>query len=322
MHPYTAPRTVTALAALRQYAQTHSERRALNWAIAQITNRTEQQGTSMSIGRNKVNTVPGAVTVQWANGKTQYRAATSNGRFGPLVGFHVEASKDPDFDALMRELSIPQIEIKHMRQGAQPVIAGHWFLGEELRFFPISSGPVAPTVAGSLAGPNARETAEAGIGLRWGDGERSRLAIRAYINLTGPDVLVQLSVRSRMTDELLKALVDHVRVCEAADQLIDRERHPEVVSLHEIALPLGPGEEREFGRGDTATVTPLKSMHPEGEIEAAYLRQVWRPDAVHAAALRAWDGVVAWARDFAQGRTDDQHGEPHREPEQPEEVPF
>ena len=40
MH-YTAPRTVTALAALRQYARTHSERRALSWAIAQTTNRNE-----------------------------------------------------------------------------------------------------------------------------------------------------------------------------------------------------------------------------------------------------------------------------------------
>jgi hypothetical protein len=274
----------------------------------------------MSIGRNKVNTIPAAATIQWANGKTQYRAATGNGRFGALVGFHVEAGKDADFDALMGELSTPRIEIKHMRQGAQPVIVPHWFLGEELRFFPISSGPVAPTVAGSLAGPNARETSEAGIGLRWGNGERSKLAIRGYIELTGPEALVQLSVRSRMTDELLKALVDHVRVCEAADQLIDRTRHPDVVSLHEIALPLGPGEEREFGRGDTATVTPLASQHSQ-EIDANYLRGVWRPDAVHTAALRAWDGVVAWARDYAAGRTEG--AEEHQgEPPAYEEVPF
>lgn len=320
MH-YTAPRTVTALAALRQYARTHSERRALSWAIAQTTNRNEQQGTPM-IPRNKVSTIANAVTVQWAAGKTQYRShGGGNGRFGALVGFHVEAGRDPDFDALMRELSIPQIEIKHQRQGAQPVIVPHWYFGEELHFFPVTSGPVAPTVAGSLAGGNALATTEAGIGLRWGQGERSKLAVRGYTDLLGPEVLVQLSVRSRMTDELLKALVDHVRVCEAADQLVDRARHPEVVSLHEVALPLGPGPEREFGRGDTATVTPLKSMHPQA-VDAAYLRQVWRPDAVHAAALRAWDGVVAWARDFTQGRTDDQHGEPQGEPEQPEEVPF
>lgn len=318
---YPAPRTTTALAALRRYAQTHSERRALNWAIAQTTNRTEQQGNAMSIGRNKVSTIAESVTVQWANGKTQYRAAVGNGRFGALVGFHIEAGKDADLDALMGELSTPQIEIRHMRQGGQPVIVGHWFLGEELRFFPVSSGPVAPTVAGSLAGSNAHETAEAGIGLRWGQGERSKLAVRGYLELTGPEVLVQISVKSRMTDELLRALVDHVRVCEAADQLIDRARHPEVVSLHEIALPLGPGEEREFGRGDTATVTPLRSMHPEGEIDAAYLRGVWRPDVIHAAALRAWDGVQAWARDYAAGRAEEHQGEPEQ-PEQHEEVPF
>lgn len=317
MH-YYAPRTVTALAALRQYARTHSERRALSWAIAQTTNRNEQQGTPM-IPRNKVSTIASAAIVQWANGKTQYRAATGNGRFGALVGFHIEAGRDPELDALMRELSIPQIEIKHQRQGAQPVIVSHWFLGEELRFFPVTSGPVAPTVAGSLAGGNARETIEAGIGLRWGQGERSKLAARGFSDLLGPDVLIQLSVRSRMTDELLKALVDHVRVCEAADKLIDRARHPEVVALHEVTLPLGPGEEREFGKGDTSTVTPLVSQHPE-EITAEYLRSIWRSDAIHAAAFRAWDGIQSWAREYAAGPGEGE--EPHREPEQPEEVPF
>ena len=30
----------------------------------------------------------------------------------------------------------------------------------------------------------------------------------------------------------------------------------------ELALPLGPGPEQEWGKGDTATVTPLISGHP------------------------------------------------------------
>lgn len=108
-----------------------------------------------------------------------------------------------------------------------------------------------------------------------------------------------------MTDELLKALVDHVRVCEAADGMVDRVRHPDLVSLHEIALPLVLGEETEWGKGDTATVVPFRSAHPR-DIDAEYLRSVWRPDAVHAAAGRVWSGIQDWAREYAAGQTGDE----------------
>jgi hypothetical protein len=253
----------------------------------------------MSIPRNQVRLTAEAVGLQWANGRTQARAA-GVGRFGAFVGFHIEAMRDPELDRLLDSLSLERLEIKHQRQGAQPVIVPHWGLGETVKFYPVTSGPVAPTVAGSLANGNARETAAAGIGLRWGQGERSKLAIRGYVDLLGPDTLVQLSVRSRMTDELLKALVDHVRVCEAADGLVDRARHPEPVTLHEIALPLGPGAEAEWGKGDTTTVTPLAGLHPS-VIDAAYLRTVWRPDGIHAAALSAWEGIQHWAKEYASG---------------------
>jgi hypothetical protein len=156
-------------------------------------------------------------------------------------------------------------------------------------------------VAGSLHGRNAALTAEAGIGMRWGASERSKMAVRGYLEVlarAGYLRLVQLSTRSRMTDRLLGALLDHGRVCEAADHLIDRTRHPEVVSFHEIALPLGPAEEQEWGKGDTATVVPFKSVHPDA-IDAEYLRAVWRPDNVHAAAQRDWEGIKLWAQEYA-----------------------
>jgi hypothetical protein len=254
----------------------------------------------MTIGRNKVRPVADAATLQYASGKTQARRPAGSGRFAPHVGFHVEAGRDGDLDEAMRSALIPLMEIKHQRPGGAEVVK-HWDLGESVTLYPVSSGPVAPTVAGSLAGGNARETAEAGIGLRWGMGERSKLAVRGYLRVlaeVGYLHLVQLSVRSRMTDELLKALVEHVRACEAADGLIDRTRHPEAVTLHELALPLGPGAETEWGKGDTATVTPLTSLHPEA-IDAEYLRTIWRPDSLHAAAFRAWEGVQHWAREYA-----------------------
>jgi hypothetical protein len=254
----------------------------------------------MTIGRNKVRPVIDAPTLQYASGKSVARRTLGSGRFAPYVGFHIEAGRDGELDAAMGEATVAQIEIKHQRPGGAEIVT-HWALHDSVGFYPVTSGPVAPTVAGSLAGANARETAEAGIGLRWGAGERSKLAVRGFLRplvQVGYLRLVQLSVRSRMTDVLLAALVDHGRVCEAGDTLIDRQRHPALVTFHEVALVLGPGEEQEWGKGDTATVVPFVSLHPAA-IDAEYLRGLWRPDAVHAAALREWDGIQHWAREYA-----------------------
>jgi hypothetical protein len=251
------------------------------------------------IGRNRIHAVQDAATLQYANGKSMARMTVGSGRFQPLVGFHLEVGKDDEIDAALAAADIPQIEIKHQRTGGAEIVR-HWYLGERVHLFVVTSGPIGATVAGSLQGRNAALTAEAGIGLRWGANERSKMAVRGYLDVLvrqGVTRLVQLSTRSRMTDRLLAALVDHERVCVIADSLVDRTRHPEVVSFHEIALPLGTAEEEEWGKGDTATVVPFRSAHP-ASIDADYLRHVWRPDAIHAAALREWEGIQAWAKEY------------------------
>ena len=252
------------------------------------------------IGRNRVNAAQDAVTLQYANGKPVGRASGSNGRFNSYVGFHIEAGRDSELDELLRAAGTQLIEIKHQRQGGAEIVK-HWSFGEAVRLFPVTSGPVATTVAASLAARSAKATGEAGIGMRWGQGERSKMAIRGYLDplvKAGFVRPVQLSVRSRMTDVLLTALLDHGRVCEAADALIDRAKHPEVVTFHELALPLGPAGEEEWGKGDTATVVPFKSTHP-AQPDAAYIKTIWRPDAVQNAALRDWEGIQGWAQEYA-----------------------
>lgn len=251
------------------------------------------------IGRNRISQIQDVITLQYANGKTMGKQVGS-ARFTPYIGFHIEANRDNELDDRLRAAKIPQIEIKHQRPGGAEIVK-HWNLGEQIRLFPVTSGPVAATVAGSLAGRNAQQTAEAGIGLRWGSGERSKMAVRAYLEtLVKLDYmrLVQLTVRSRMTDVLLGALLEQARVCEAADTLIDRVKHPELVTFHEIALPLGTADEQEWGKNDTTTVVPFSSQHP-AIVDADYLRHVWRPDTVHSAAIRDWQGIQQWAQEYA-----------------------
>ncbi|HWQ14691.1 MAG TPA: hypothetical protein VNL77_17975 [Roseiflexaceae bacterium] len=282
----------------------------------------------MSIGRNRVRMVQDAMTIQWANGKNEGRLTPGAGRFVSHVGFYAEVGKDHEFDAAMEAAGISQMEIRHPRQGGPAQIVRHWNLGEQVRIFPITSGPVAPTVASSLSQRNIAATVEAGIGIRWGrgEGERSKLAIRGYLQIGGAGesktqtpVLyprpVQISVRSRMTDELLAALIDHVRVCEVADGLIDRAKHPDVVQLYELALPLGAGKEEQWGKGETTTVFPLASLHPQS-VDLPYLRGLWRPEPVVEMALRDWPDVQAWAQEFSFA-TPAQAAEeppPHEEP--------
>ncbi|MEN9935097.1 MAG: hypothetical protein RLZZ387_1676 [Chloroflexota bacterium] len=256
----------------------------------------------MSIGRNRVRMVQESMTVQWANGKNEGRLTPGQGRFVSHVGFYAEVGKDHEFDTAMEAAGISQMEIRHPRQGGPAQVVRHWNLGEQIRLFPITSGPVAPTVAASLSQRNINATVEAGIGIRWGraEGERSKLAMRGYLQVGGTVYPrpVQISVRSRMTDELLTALIDHVRVCELADSLVDRAKHPDVVQLYELALPLGAGKEEQWGKGETTTVFPLASLHPQG-VDLPYLRGLWRPEHIVETALRDWPDVQAWAQEFS-----------------------
>lgn len=244
---------------------------------------------------------PAAVALQWANGKSMARSLDQGGRFTPLVGFHIQCGRDAELDRLLHELAWPRVEIRHQRPGGAEVVQ-HWDLSEELELLPITAGPVATTVAASLANGAAAETAAAGIGLHWprGEGQRSRMAVRGIVRAlweAGYPRPVQLGVRSRMTDKLLAALLDHTRAAVAADALAQAATPGRQVSPAELWLPLGAGAEEEFGRGDTATVTPLVSRHP-AELSAGYLRSLWRPADVWRAALEAWPPVQAWAKEY------------------------
>lgn len=259
----------------------------------------------MTITRNTPQSIQDCPILQWANGRTEARAA-GQGRFQGEVGFHSEAGKDEAFDRACLAAGVDRIEIRHQRAGGQPVIVAHWSFGESLRLYPITAGPPATTISGCL---RTSATAEAGIGLSWAAGERSRMAVRALIVVDDAPMLVQLSVKSTMTDHLLAALLDHYRVCAAADKLIKRDQHPEPVAFHELALPLTAGDERPAGKGETAQIAPLRSDHP-AEIGKAYITSCWRRNAIHDAALAAWPGIAAWAAGYRTGET---NGDSHLE---------
>lgn len=259
----------------------------------------------MSIPRNTPTHIQECPILQYASGHTQARALNIMGaRFTGLIGFHSEIGCDAELDAVMTEAKVGQIEIRHSREGGSPAVVRHWWIGEKIDVFPITAGPVATTIGGCLVGGHAQRTAEAGIGLSWPTGGKSRMAVRGLLTLpNGTFVLVQLAVRSTMTGHLLTALLDHERVCVAADGLIDREKHADPVAYHELALALQASkEEVSAGKEETAQIVPLISGHPK-EITAKYIRSIWRSSTLQKAAVAAWPAILAWAAGYRSGET-------------------
>lgn len=241
------------------------------------------------IGRNTINTIPDALTVQWANGKTHGKRPDER-RFTSFVGFHIEQGRDPEVDQLLASVGTSAVLLKHQRPAGSAEVL-HWDLGEHVIIYPVTSGPVAPTVA-AASQRYVQDTAEAGIGLRWpkGEGERSRLAVRGFLKLltdAGCHRLVQLGVRSRMTDERYAALLDHIRVLEAADAIAG---HDVLHTGHHIGWPLTGGVEKAFGKGDTSDVIPIRSGHRE-EVDAEYIKSLRSTPAIDQAALDVCQGL-------------------------------
>lgn len=246
------------------------------------------------IGRNIPQTVQDCPILQYANGLTKAKLP-GLARFQGLTGFHAERGQDEAFDSACQAANIAPIAIRHMAGNETQ----HWYFGESLRFYPVTAGPPATTVSACLKTP---ATADAGIGLAWPAGGRSRLAVRGLVLIGSTPILLQLSVRSTMTGHLLAALLDHFRVCVLADALVDRAKHPDPVAFHELALPLVAGAEVSAGKGETAQIAPLQSDHPS-DVQKAYIISCWRKDAIQAAALAAWPGIVAWSAGYGIGET-------------------
>lgn len=191
--------------------------------------------------------------LQWANGKTEARSP--GGRLGPLVGWHIEQG-DPGIDAHCAGLETPTIEIKHRRQGGFE-LKTHWYLGEQVRIAPLTPGPLADTMRGATR-VSQRMADEAAIVADWPQGERSYLALLALAELGGAlyGEPVQLLASSTLTDHLLGALLEHMRVCTLADAIVGQEVLP-----WWLLLPLCAGDEFDAGKGDTTTITPPRANH-------------------------------------------------------------
>jgi hypothetical protein len=243
-------------------------------------------------GRNKAVVIAAERTaLQWANGRTEYRQP--NGRFGPLVGFHVEVGKCAAFDALAEEAELARITIRHPREGGAPALVEHWHLGEAVRVYPLTYGPLATAMAGATKIAD-RMADEAGIVASWV--EKSYLGLLVLVETAAgicPEPMV-LSVKSRQTPHLYGALLAHLAMCESADAVAGVE-----VPCAWIGLPLVAGEEFAAGTDKTTNITPVRANYDDApaEIDAAYLSTISLPKELRGFARDSTVTALTWARE-------------------------
>lgn len=269
------------------------------------------------IGRNRIKTIVSVPVLQWANGRTVAQSQDNAGTFESFVGWHIEVGQHAMVDEAAQKAAIPIVHIRHQRQGGEgAAVVRHWNLGPHIRLFPLTRGPVVDHMAAAAREDAKAEIADSGMVMRWDaqsehQTDRSYLAVRGYVQFLAPDrswvlipALVQATVRARMTDAFLAALVDHLRVCEQADAFLKPDRRTAPITMYELALPLEPGEEEVWGKRQTAPVIPMRSARPQ-TITREYLQSMWRPQYVADAALRDWDAVRAWAAESMRICTED-----------------
>jgi hypothetical protein len=239
--------------------------------------------------------------IGWGNGLMRARKS-EKARFSEYVGFFVTAGEDHNLDKAMEEAGYSTIEAQHPRQGADPIVKRHWDLGENLDFLPVTMG--TPATATSALLRMKDKAAQAGVGIRWPQGERALLGIIGYIKPLAERGYMQpfkIGARSLMVDYVLKALADHTRVCQFADSIVDRSKHPDPVELYEIVWRLGPGEQTAFGKESTSLVVPIVSMHP-AQPDAAYIKANYlTSEEIKAKAEADFPAIQQWANGFNNG---------------------
>lgn len=243
--------------------------------------------------RNTPQTVIAAdrTPLQWANGRTE--RLLDNGRYGSLVGFHVEVGLNRAFDAMAAAATLPKITIRHTRPSGPPSLVVHWSLGEAVRIYPLTYGPLATTITGATEIAD-RMAEDAGIVAYWGYGG-SYLGFIALIE-TAAGVCCDpmlVSAKSRQTPHLHDALLAHLEMCKAADAVAGVE-----VPCAWIGLPLAAGNEFPAGGEQTTNIIPVRADYTAApaEIDAAYLSRISLPRALRPLAREYTDKARDWAR--------------------------
>jgi hypothetical protein len=231
----------------------------------------------------------------WSSGRVSMRPQGS-GRFSNGIGFYSEVGKDAEFDEACKAAKLRCIEIRHSSGGTSL----NWSFGETMRVYPLTTGPKINTVFELKNADKALANAQAGVGARWTTDFNGKPASQAAVRCLLPDLLdvgftglLQLQLKSTMSDHLLKALAEHLRIGHAAVAQLGK-----AVTLTELELPLGPGIDVTVGRtkDQQATLTPLAATHPKA-VTREYLESIYRPDN-RALFEELWASVVAWAEEY------------------------
>ncbi len=220
-----------------------------------------------------------------------------------FAGFVVEAG-NPDVDAILE--GTPKATLRHPRSDAKSPyeIKEYWNLGPDIGVFPIFSGMAGTTIYDLVK--HQAEQANMGIAVTWPrrtDGTKSKSSVSLLVFYPGPHglLLAELSAKGLMSEYMIDALLTHLDVCEALDNIINREQHPDPVFPGEVKLPLHVSEtEVAFGKNAGKTsVYPMEHTHitdPDKLKDKKYIAKIWAPAAFTSEIEAQWETAIAWAK--------------------------
>lgn len=288
--------------------------------------------------RNKVVTSVSAPNLQYFKGSKQIEWRQAEGADDKwetgLLGFAIEAYRyGEELDAACEKAGMAQVVVLHTFN-QKPTEKTYWWFGEDCELYPISTGPMAPTIGGLLK--RHEETIQSGIAVRWPAEQRvvingteevrkgmSSIYVRCYERLLldhGYAKPVQVGIRGPLSVSFLNAFLDHVRVCEIADEMKRKKsgNDDDYVALIELSWKLSHTEKPEaVGKQQTSRVFPFRSLHPDVPdrqyLGGIYIKNGLRKK-IEANLEQDFAAAVEWAREFAQNG----QGEPGPEQDTPQ----
>ena len=219
--------------------------------------------------------------LQWATGLPTTKREL-------YAGWFVEAGQDADLDDAMGRAGFAPVAIKH---GAGNVVT-HWAL-PVCSFFVVCDGIQTIT--------EMRDSVDRyGIAFGWRslDGRpQSVLRARVFVQELCAVGYIQpllLSVKSTLTGDLLRCLIDHYQVLDSINPIRAAAGKPPIsVPFYAVAITLGAGSEVQRGSGQTKEITPMTEI---GARDRAYVLAHWcRREWVQAIESQV-DATIIWSR--------------------------
>ena len=205
-------------------------------------------------------------------------------------GWFIDQGRDNEFDAAAEQAGFAYAEMINKNNEQN----GFWLFPTPVSLFVLVE--YIPYTRIELLARN--DIAFTGLRCFWPKDGRSTLGFMALVPqllAVGYNVPLPFGASSTRTNDLLKVLLAHNTVLDAAEKAATANGTPRNFEFFDLALPFAQGKKDPRGSGDKITnVVPPICGHP-AEVTVDYLRENFAPPIVRSTRREQWPEIVSWA---------------------------